>query len=849
MVSSISGAEEGAISAALPLVDVLTSVPTDGALFTTYTLSLAWFETYLLRSLERAGARRIVLLADPFGVEASLGEALVAGPGVRYTVEPVTAPDGAFHAKVALLWSSNALLVAVGSGNLTYSGMHRNLECWEVLTAGIPSAPERLLSRDVGTRLLHFLEFLRGRVDEESSASIALSDAMRVVDQWLPRLAAPGTGVRWLDTTTEAIGPQIVRDLGTGAGRRLQVLSPFHDPNGAAVLRLAKELDASVELLYLGETTSFPIAGASAQAAGVVARQLEVEDAARPLHAKVFHVVDDDGAHIITGSANATTKALWTTGNTEVSLLRPGRFDDLLPSTPGNPVVQPLDYAPRLNRPLEIVWAFARDESVRVRVRWKEGPPPAELLVGFVDTLEAPVVIPWPSDGRFTVRLPRGFNPLRPRALRIEVIVTSATERIVARAWIAFEELLSATRAYRAALNAWNRMLDRDAEQRDDEDDEILLRAFADEHARTIDSLGRGSLPFRRTADRTSSRDDDESDEVSVPLALIDAIARTTSIEDATASAPGTEGDMIVDVERAMRIAFGLLSEREPPSGDEDLEDAEKQPGQPARPRLQRSVRQALNQFEAAFVEAANSVEKTPEQPALVFAYSALCMRLVLRYRLRDDRLAPFWTSVMALVRALLCPLDRRAPLISVLRSDTSALSDEAAELLALLISLLAWRQSGGRLEGESAEHGIDVVPSPAILREALAALDRAAAHAVSPASLPATLNDLFPDPPERLQEFLSEMRLNESPSDRTMRLRHRVEAVLRGEVQPERDDPDYVRQATRRAPLYVVPWTESCPRCHQVLAGVFRGRLLTRQAVQCGNTTCSRWLLPSEGA
>ena len=57
----------------------------------------------------------------------AVGEGLAAGPGVRYALEAIEMP-GAFHPKVALMWSGPDLLLAVGSGNLTFAGMSRNLE-------------------------------------------------------------------------------------------------------------------------------------------------------------------------------------------------------------------------------------------------------------------------------------------------------------------------------------------------------------------------------------------------------------------------------------------------------------------------------------------------------------------------------------------------------------------------------------------------------------------------------------------------------------------------------------------------------------------------------------------------
>ncbi len=831
---------------ALPVVDVLTSVPIDGAVFTTFTLSLAWFETYLLRALERAGAKQILLLADPVGVNASLGEGLVTGTGVRYAVEPVDAPNGAFHAKVGILWSRDSLVVAVGSGNLTFAGMHRNLECWEVLTAGIPCSDARRLHRSVAEDALAFVGYLQGRVDPGGRAATTLAAASSALKTWLPRLPGEAAPVRWLDSTREAVGAQLVRHLGHGQERRLQVLSPFHDRDGAAVTRLAQQLGATtVEVLYIGSTTTYPL-GREAKNRGVVVRRVEVEDQKRPLHAKVFHVVGKDGAHVVSGSANATSQALWTTGNVEVSLLRAGAFDDFLPTVPGTPDVEVLEYKAPESQVLTIQWARAGDDHVRVHLRWRGDMTPSALLVGFVDALDPPISVAWPADGVVRVRLPATFNALRPRALRVEATVIEADQRWSARSWVAFDELLNASREYRAALSAWNRiLLGEDGDGVDDEDDAVLLRMFAEEHAQTTEAIGAGRV--RQHAAR-GERQEGDAEETSIPIRLIEALTRVPQSTGSATTSPG--GTFIDDVEQAMRAAFGALGERA--ALDDEEED---EPGDGARRAkrapslLPRSVRQALGDFESAFIEAANGMERPPEKPSHVLAYATLCARLVLRYRLLDtENRASFWSSTANLVRTLLCPLTGRAPLVSLLHVPGTALADDAARLLALLVTLIAWHDGGGRLEGEG-EVASQAMRAD-VLREALAALDRAAEATVLPCALPRSLDEVFPEIPEVLTALLARMRESPSASDRAMGLKVHLQAIVRGEAQPAKDGPDreVSRDARRTPPLFVTPWIESCPRCHQVLAAVVRTRLLMRQPQQCRNTRCSRWLVPSEG-
>ena len=50
-----------------------------------------------------------------------------------YEIEPVSVEGGCFHPKILLLANKDDVHLVVGSGNLTFSGWGRNLECFEHL--------------------------------------------------------------------------------------------------------------------------------------------------------------------------------------------------------------------------------------------------------------------------------------------------------------------------------------------------------------------------------------------------------------------------------------------------------------------------------------------------------------------------------------------------------------------------------------------------------------------------------------------------------------------------------------------------------------------------------------------
>jgi hypothetical protein len=70
--------------------------------FTTYALSLSFFEVIVLDRLIRGGGRQAMILADVEGVRASLSEQGAQRVGKDYEVEPVAVTSGVFHPKVSV---------------------------------------------------------------------------------------------------------------------------------------------------------------------------------------------------------------------------------------------------------------------------------------------------------------------------------------------------------------------------------------------------------------------------------------------------------------------------------------------------------------------------------------------------------------------------------------------------------------------------------------------------------------------------------------------------------------------------------------------------------------------------
>ena len=115
-------------------VDLVEAHPWQRVAFTTYALSLSFFEAVILDALVRGGgSSQALVLADVDGVRASISEQGAHLVGKDYEVEPVAVTNGVFHPKVSVFISADECHVLVGSGNLTFGGWGGNCEVLEHL--------------------------------------------------------------------------------------------------------------------------------------------------------------------------------------------------------------------------------------------------------------------------------------------------------------------------------------------------------------------------------------------------------------------------------------------------------------------------------------------------------------------------------------------------------------------------------------------------------------------------------------------------------------------------------------------------------------------------------------------
>ncbi len=309
---------------ALAPIDLLRAHPWERVLFTTYALSLSFFESVVLDELIRKGSRNTVVLADVEGVRNALSELGARRVGRDYEVEPVAVANGyVFHPKITLLVSDTETHVLVGSGNLTFGGWGGNLEVLDYLHAGFAA--------DALDDMANFFEALSvsTRLTHEAQAH-----CMRAAAD-LRRAAALGTRsgrVRFVHSLRRSILKQVAElSNELGGALRLTVASPYWD-RGLALEQLSALL--GLHQVHVHAHPAGVVLGTAADNWPRTAR-VEVEavtvglldeadptESGRRLHAKLYEVVCRRGRLILSGSANATNAALGPNGNVEACVIR-----------------------------------------------------------------------------------------------------------------------------------------------------------------------------------------------------------------------------------------------------------------------------------------------------------------------------------------------------------------------------------------------------------------------------------------------------------------------------------------------------------------------------------------------
>jgi hypothetical protein len=299
------------------IADIIRAGKWKRSLFTTFTLSLTYFETEILRTLKKSGCSESWIITDTHGYKSSLSERTSWRIGHEYRLIPVFVKNGIFHPKCIYLEGEREDAILIGSGNLTFSGHGKSLEVFNLFNSS--SNPDIFLD---------FSEFLIS-LKTRSDLTIPQSDwidqfAARAESQAIDHIAASSEDSARLVHT--GLGNSALYQIAQYCGKlggcnSVNILSPFHNSEGDVVRSIANELGCTnIGILTTnGEESPFPFSKfIFARDIKIKAYILKIGDT-RPLHAKWMEFSCRYGCIVLTGSINATLKSFMSADNIEVS--------------------------------------------------------------------------------------------------------------------------------------------------------------------------------------------------------------------------------------------------------------------------------------------------------------------------------------------------------------------------------------------------------------------------------------------------------------------------------------------------------------------------------------------------
>lgn len=300
-------------------LDLVKAAAWEQAVFSTFALSLSFFEALVLDSLMRGGSKQALILTDPEGLRAGLSEHGARRAGRDYEISAVAKSGGYFHPKISAFVAQGDAHLLVGSGNLTFGGWGGNLECIDHLHTSFAA--------DAFDDAARFYESL-------SSDSAIRFDAKAKCDELAAALrAAVGSTrrsgrVRLAHSLGRSIAEQIAEACdGLGGAERLTIVSPFYDVTGRGIDDLAATLACDDMRLHAHSAGAVRGKGSfewpfdRKQKPKAVALEDDFPADARPLHAKCFELRCKRGIVRVSGSANATHAGLYG-HNVEASVIR-----------------------------------------------------------------------------------------------------------------------------------------------------------------------------------------------------------------------------------------------------------------------------------------------------------------------------------------------------------------------------------------------------------------------------------------------------------------------------------------------------------------------------------------------
>lgn len=310
---------------AVKLSDVLNHVKKPKyVLATTYTLSLAFFESMVFPCFSREELQACLILCDIMGYRNALTEApALQGAAQDYMVVPAPI-NGSFHPKVWLIMSDEEVCLLTGSGNLTQAGFMANAEYFDVAYFSRQQPPDDDLLKSISS-------FIKGLMNmwppSEAKQHLCVSTlySMQTLLNSFP--IAANTSQERNRFIHSFQGDLIAQLPAAESTKALYLAAPFFGNSTSGLKLLTKRYPPSnlhiFPAVHEGKETDMPLQQVAKEYPKAKVSRLSTGKAKSKLaHLKLYgHTDNAKQSWIFCTSANCT-KAAWTGPNVEAGFLR-----------------------------------------------------------------------------------------------------------------------------------------------------------------------------------------------------------------------------------------------------------------------------------------------------------------------------------------------------------------------------------------------------------------------------------------------------------------------------------------------------------------------------------------------
>lgn len=290
---------------------------------TTYTLSLAFFESVIFPSIRKEHLQTCLLICDQLGFRRAVTEAVaLRGAAQQYAV--IAAPvEGRFHPKVWLMLNGERVALLSGSGNLTQSGFMENIELFDTLQVRKGDSSGLTASQDI----IKFLDGLMSLWVGTQEGSVFAVDALRQMRNCVKEISR-GIGdesdtAQFISSFAGSIVSQLPQTPISGS---LYIASPYFGGSARAVSLLQRKYKPTLTKIFpaIHEKNSIDVPLEQLHdLPGTSAHFMDCDGAgAHFRHLKLYGLAGTDGkGWLFCGSANCTEAAL-KGPNVEAGILR-----------------------------------------------------------------------------------------------------------------------------------------------------------------------------------------------------------------------------------------------------------------------------------------------------------------------------------------------------------------------------------------------------------------------------------------------------------------------------------------------------------------------------------------------